>query len=86
MSINKKVSLTLSISKTYRDILRTMAALQNLENPDLLTSASTIAREILCEYIDNNGSIEDDFNAAVNAPNLHVESELNDSSEVPGGK
>jgi hypothetical protein len=63
-----------------------MAALQNLKNPDLLTSASTITAKIICEYIDNNGAIEDDFNAAVNAPHLHVESELNDWFEVPGEK
>jgi hypothetical protein len=52
MSIEEKVSLTISINKEYRDRLRTMAAEQNLQDPDLLTSASTIAREIICEYLD----------------------------------
>jgi hypothetical protein len=52
MSIEEKVSLTISIEKQYRDRLRTMAAEQNLQDPDLLTSASTIAREIICEYLD----------------------------------
>jgi hypothetical protein len=58
MSIEEKVSLTISINKEYRDRLRTMAAEQNLQDPDLLTSASTIAREIICEYLDkiNNDS------------------------------
>ena len=59
MSTEEKVSLTISISKSYRDRLRTMAAEQNLQDPDMLTSASTIAREIICEYldkIDNNSN------------------------------
>ena len=45
----EKVSLTIAIPKSYRDRLRTMAAQQNLHDPDQLTSASTIAREIICE-------------------------------------
>lgn len=53
MSIEEKVSLTISISKEYRDRLRTMAAELNLQDPDLLTSASTIARQIICEHLDN---------------------------------
>lgn len=52
MSIEEKVSLTVSIPKSYRDRLRTMAAKQNLNDPDQLTSASTIAREIICDYVD----------------------------------
>lgn len=52
MCQEEKVSLTISIPKSYRDRLRTMAAQQNLHDPDQLTSASTIAREIICEHID----------------------------------
>ncbi len=52
MSNEEKVSLTISITKEYRDRLRTMAAEQNLQDPDLLTSASTIARQIICDYLD----------------------------------
>ena len=52
MSLEEKVSLTIAIPKNYRDRLRTMAAEQNLHDPDRLTSASTIAREIICEHID----------------------------------
>jgi len=48
----EKVSMTISIDKPYRDQLRTMAAEQNLQDPDRITSASTIAREIICEYLD----------------------------------
>jgi hypothetical protein len=51
MPNDEKVSLTISISKEYRDRLRTMAAEQNLQDPDQLTSASTIAREIIAEYL-----------------------------------
>ncbi len=53
MSIDEKVSLTISINKEYRDRLRTMAAEKNLMDPDQITSASTIAREIICEKLDN---------------------------------
>ena len=52
MSENKPVPLMLSIPKSFRDKLRMMAAEQNLKNPDQVTSASTIAREIICEYLD----------------------------------
>ena len=52
MSENKHVPLMLSIPKAYRDRLRTMAAEQNLKNPDQVTSASTIAKEIICRQID----------------------------------
>jgi len=52
MSENKPVPLMLSIPKSFRDKLRMMAAEQNLKNPDQVTSASTIAREIVCEYLD----------------------------------
>ena len=60
----EKVSITISIAKSYRDRLRTMAAQQNLHNIDQLTSASTIAREIICEYIDRIECLEAGFKAA----------------------
>ena len=53
MPENKPVPLMLSIPKSFRDKLRKMAAEQNLKNPDQVTSASTIAREIVCAYFDN---------------------------------
>ena len=86
MSIDKKVSLTLSIPKAYRDNLRMMAARQNLHDPDKRTSASTIAREIICEYIDHMESIEAGFKAAANAPNLNAESDQRASSDSIGEK
>jgi hypothetical protein len=53
MKKNKPVPLMLSIPKECRDKLRTMAAKQNLENPDQVTSASTIAKEIVCNHLSN---------------------------------
>jgi hypothetical protein len=52
MSKEEKVSLTISIDKSYKDKLRIMAAEQNLNNPDKVTSASTLAKEIICEHLD----------------------------------
>ena len=52
MSIEEKVSLTISINKEYRDRLRTMAAEQNLQDPDKVTSASTLAKEIISKHLD----------------------------------
>jgi hypothetical protein len=53
MPENKPVPLMLSIPKSLRNKLRTMAAKQNLKNPDQVTSASTIGREIVSAYFDN---------------------------------
>jgi len=52
MTYDEKVSITISIAKIYRDRLRIMAAERNFENPDQVTSASTIAKEIICEYLE----------------------------------
>jgi hypothetical protein len=61
MTTDRKVSITISIEKGYRDQLRTMAAKRNLHDPDQLTTASTIAREIISEHIDGLDRIEADF-------------------------
>ncbi len=61
MTTSRKVSITISIAKEYRDQLRTLAAKRNLHDPDQLTSASTIAREIICEHIDEFERIAVDF-------------------------
>ena len=61
MDHSKHVPMTLSLPKQYRDMLRTMAAEQNLENPDLVTSASTIAREIVCRYLDEASESENNL-------------------------
>jgi hypothetical protein len=81
MFIEEKVSITISIPKIYRDRLRTMAARQNLHDPDQLTSASTIAREIICEQIDEIDCIEADFVAADNVAKSLQESGPDESAE-----
>ena len=73
MSTEGKVSLTISVDKEYRDRLRTMAAQQNLSDPDQLTSASTLAREIICRYFDEIECHEDGVKAIDGELNLSVE-------------
>ncbi len=81
MSTQEKVSLTLSIEKTYRDCLRTMAAQQNLNDPNQLTSASTLAREIICEYIDALERLEVESREAEDEPYSPSMAELNEVFE-----
>ena len=52
MSNENLLPITLCIPKQCRDKLREIAARQNLDNPDQVTSASTIARQIICNYLD----------------------------------
>jgi hypothetical protein len=51
MPKEKGLPLMFSIPKDCRDRLREMAARQNLENMDQVTSASSIAKEIICRYL-----------------------------------
>ena len=55
MSKKKQVPLMLSIPEEIRDRLRIMAAQENLKNPSRVTSASTIAKEIVCESLRASG-------------------------------
>ena len=52
MPKERGLPLMLSIPKDCRDRLREMAARQNLENPNQVTSASSIAKKIICTYMD----------------------------------
>ena len=52
MPKERGLPLMLSIPKDCRDRLREIAARRNLKNKDQVTSASTIAREIICTYLD----------------------------------
>ena len=52
MPKERGLPLMLSIPKECRDKLREIAARQNLENPNQVTSASSIAREIICNFLD----------------------------------
>ena len=49
---NRQVALMLSVPPHCRDKLRQMAAKRNLRNPDRVTSAATIARELVLEGIE----------------------------------
>ena len=51
MTKSKLVPMMISLPKEYRNRLRTMAAEQNLKNPDKVTSAATIAKEIICDHL-----------------------------------
>jgi hypothetical protein len=51
MEKRKLVPMMIGLPKEYRDKLRTMAAKQNFKNPDQVTSAATIAKEIICEHL-----------------------------------
>ena len=49
---NRQVPLMLSVPPECRDKLRKMAAMSNLYNPHRVTSAATIARELVLEGIE----------------------------------
>jgi hypothetical protein len=49
---NRQVALMLSVPPECRDKLRQMAAEQNLRNTQRVTSASSIARELVIEGIE----------------------------------
>jgi hypothetical protein len=51
MAKSKLVPMMISLPKEYRDKLRMMAAEQNLKNTDQVTSAATIAKEIICRHL-----------------------------------
>jgi hypothetical protein len=52
MSTEAKIAMMLSIDKDYRDRLRILAAEQNLKDPTQVVTASGIARDIVCDYLD----------------------------------
>jgi hypothetical protein len=55
---NRQVPMMLSVPPECRDKLRQMAAEQNLRNTRRVTSASTIARELLLEGIERVEKME----------------------------
>jgi hypothetical protein len=42
-----------TLTKEHRDLLRRMAAEKNLKNPDQVTTAASLAREIIAAHLDN---------------------------------
>jgi len=55
---NRQVALMLSVPPGCRDKLRQMAARRNFHNPERVTSASTIAREMVLEGIERIEGME----------------------------
>ena len=55
---NRQVALMLSVPPHCRDKLRQMAARRNFHNPERVTSASTIARELVLEGIERIEGVE----------------------------
>jgi len=55
---NRQVPLMLSVPPDCRDKLRQMAARRNFHNPERVTSASTIARELVLEGIERIEKME----------------------------
>ena len=53
MTKSALIPLMLSVPQDIRDELRRMAAQRNLENPDQVTSAAQIGRQILCDYFND---------------------------------
>jgi hypothetical protein len=45
-----------TLSKEHRDLLRKMAAEKNLMNPDQVTTAASLARDIIVFHLENLGS------------------------------
>jgi hypothetical protein len=58
---NRQVPLMLSVPPECRDKLRQMAAKRNLRNPDRVTSAATIARELVLEGIEQLERMEENL-------------------------
>ena len=51
MGLERKVALMLAVPRECRNRLRKIAAERNLQNQDTVTSASTIAADMLCEQL-----------------------------------
>jgi len=52
MTKSKSMPMMISLPKEARDKLRIMAAERNMKNPDQVTSAATIAKELILEGIE----------------------------------
>jgi hypothetical protein len=52
MSQSKQVPMMISLPTEARDKLRILAAEQNMKNPNQVTAAATIARELILEGIE----------------------------------
>jgi hypothetical protein len=53
MSDNANATILVTLPKPYLYILRKMAAEQTFKNPGKKKSAAGLAREIICQFVDN---------------------------------
>ena len=51
MCKSNNVAIMLTIPRKYRDILRMLAAEENLKNPDQIVTAAGLGKQILCSYL-----------------------------------
>jgi hypothetical protein len=49
--LKENVSIFVTIPKKHRDLLRKMAAEKNLMNPDQVTTAASLARDIIVSHL-----------------------------------
>ena len=52
MGKSQNVPIMLTIPKSYRDLLRTLAAEENLKNPNRVMTGSHLAKQFLCDRLD----------------------------------
>ena len=61
----KSVSMMITLPKSYRNLLRSLAAEANLKNQDRVLTAPQLVREIVCQYLDkqlqDNAEFRDDL-------------------------
>lgn len=55
MNQSDNLPLMLTIARKYRDQLRKMAAQRNLDDPNAVTSAASIAAKIVINYLETEG-------------------------------
>ena len=72
MNTNDSVPLMLTLPRKHRDLLRTMAAKKNLEDPAKVTSASAIAAQIVINYLETVTSEHQAVHHASDKGGTHV--------------
>jgi hypothetical protein len=61
----ENVTILVTLPKDQRDTLRRMAAERNLMNPDQVTTAAGLAREIISEFLNTRQSAQEDQEGTV---------------------
>jgi len=58
MNTQKKIQLNITVPERYRDLLRRIAAEKMMCDPSEVTSASSVAAEILLKELNNIGKFD----------------------------